>query len=167
MVAHQGVLRVTLASLSQARRRMFRHKRGAQDPWTLSSSDSVSGQWLLRRIETSLGLALGAQEGRGQRSEPLPEAVPREAWPPSWLWRAGLCSWRRQVESGPRGECHASWSGGVQQLLFHKHEFVFIQRILVSSGQRSFGISSPPKWWGTGSRPGGPCHPILRTGGPL
>ena len=72
--AHQGVLRVTSASLSQARRRMFRHKRGARDPWTLSSSDSVSGQWLLRRIKASLGLALGRSGGQGPAKRASPQS---------------------------------------------------------------------------------------------
>ena len=65
---------MTSASLSQARRRMFRHKRGARDPWTLSSSDSVSGQWLLRRIKASLGLALGRSGGQGPAKRASPQS---------------------------------------------------------------------------------------------
>lgn len=55
--------------------------------WTLSSSDGLSGQWLLRKIRVAAARAGGRPEG--QRPECcLPGALPREA-------RAGcgqLCS---------------------------------------------------------------------------
>lgn len=94
--AHQGVLRAASAALSQARR-MFRRRRGAQDAWTLSSGDCKRAV-ASKKDRSSPGSCTGALKWAGASEASLsPELCPQEAWPPSWLWRAGLCSRRRQV----------------------------------------------------------------------